>query len=109
MHGFGKKLGTSFIQLGDNFGPKHYESIHDYLKSLPKDFDVALEFRNHEWFTDNTVADETWHLMKELGVTSIITDTSGRRDVLSMRLTTPKAFIRYAVSYTHLDVYKRQA
>jgi len=21
VHGFGKKLGTSFIQLGDNFGP----------------------------------------------------------------------------------------
>ena len=107
VHGFGKKLGTSFIQLGDNFGPKHFESIHVYLKSLPKDFDVALEFRNQEWFTDNIAADETYHLMKELGVTSIITDTSGRRDVLSMRLTTPKAFIRYVGNGLHPTDYKR--
>ena len=104
---FGKKLGPSFIQLGDNFGPKHFESVHDYLKGLPKDFKVALEFRNHDWFTDNNVADETWHLMKELGVTSIITDTSGRRDVLSMRLTTPTAFIRYVGNGLHPTDYKR--
>ena len=104
---FGKKLGTSFIQLGDNFSPKHFESIHNYLKSLPKDFDVALELRSHDWFADTTIADETYHLMKELGVTSIITDTSGRRDVLHTRLTTPKAFIRYVGNGLHPTDYKR--
>jgi uncharacterized protein YecE (DUF72 family) len=104
---FGKKLGTSFIQLGNNFGPKHFESIHDYLRSLPKDFDVALELRSGEWFADTTVVDETYHLMKELGVTFIITDTSGRRDVLHTRLTTPKAFIRYVGNGLHPTDYKR--
>jgi uncharacterized protein YecE (DUF72 family) len=107
VHCFGKKLGTSFIQLGDNFGPKHVESIHDYLRSLPRDFNVALELRSKDWFTDKVIVDETYHLMKELGVTSIITDTSGRRDVLHMRLTTPKAFIRYVGNGLHPTDYKR--
>lgn len=92
---FGNKLGISFIQLSDNFGSKHYESIHAYFKKLPRDFDVALELRSPDWYTGSSVADETFQLMKELGVTSIITDTAGRRDVMHMKLTTPKAFIRF--------------
>ena len=104
---FGKKLGTSFIQLGDNFGPKHVDSIHDYLKALPRDFRVAIEFRNKDWFTDDVVVDETYHLLKELGVDYIMTDTSGRRDVLHMRLTTPRAFIRYVGNGLHPTDYRR--
>jgi len=104
---FGKKLGTSFIQLGDNFGPKHFESIHGYLRALPKDFNVAIELRNKDWFTDKVVVAETYQLMKESGVPFIITDTSGRRDVLHMRLTTPKAFIRYVGNGLHPTDYKR--
>ena len=107
VNSFGKKLGTSFIQLGDNFGPKHIESIGDYLRALPKDFDVALELRSKDWFADKMMADEIYHVMKELGVTFIITDTSGRRDVLHMRLTTPKAFIRYVGNGLHPSDYKR--
>ena len=104
---FGKKLGTSFIQLGDNFGPKHVDSIHDYLKALPRDFRVGIEFRNKDWFTDDVVVDETYHLLKELGVDYIMTDTSGRRDVLHMRLTTPRAFIRYVGNGLHPTDYRR--
>ena len=104
---FGNKLGTSFIQLGDNFGTKHLESIQDYLEALPRDFDVALELRGKDWFTDNVYADDIYHTMKKLGVTYIITDTSGRRDVLHMRLTQPKAFIRYVGNGLHDSDYTR--
>ena len=104
---FGSKLGTSFIQLGDNFAPKHYESVHAYLKGLPRDFDVALELRHTDWFGDNTVAHETFELMRELGVTSVITDTSGRRDVFHTKLTTPKAFIRFVGNSLHPTDFKR--
>jgi uncharacterized protein YecE (DUF72 family) len=104
---FGSKLGTSFIQLGDNFSPKHFNDIHNYLKQLPRNFDVAIELRHAEWFTDNVVADETFHLMNELGVTSVITDTSGRRDVLHTKLTTNKAFIRFVGNGLHPTDYRR--
>lgn len=104
---FGPKLGTSFIQLADNFSPKHYESVHNYLKSLPRDLDVAIEFRHADWFTDNPIANDTYELMRELGVTTIITDTAGRRDVMSMKLTTPKAFIRFVGNSLHKTDFER--
>lgn len=103
---FGNKLGTSFIQLDDRFSPKQFDSIHNYLKNLPRDFDVALELRNPDWF-EGSAPDEVFSLMKELGVTAIITDTSGRRDVLHMKLTTPKAFIRYVGNGLHPTDYER--
>ena len=65
---FGNKLGTSFIQLGDNFAPKSFDSIHDYLKALPRNFDVALELRHPDWFTDTVASSEVFELMKELGI-----------------------------------------
>lgn len=106
---FGDKLGTSFMQLDERFAPKFADRIQEYLKSLPRDFDVAIEFRHPEWSEDSPVVDEMYELMKELGITSVITDTAGRRDVMHMRLTTPKAFIRFVgnsldkTDYTRID------
>ena len=107
VNSFGNKLGTSFIQLGDNFAPKSFDSIHDYLKALPRDFDVALELRHPDWFADTMASQEVFELMKELGITAIITDTSGRRDVLHTKLTTPKAFIRFVGNGLHPTDFKR--
>ncbi|HLP53112.1 MAG TPA: DUF72 domain-containing protein [Chitinophagales bacterium] len=104
---FGKKLGTSFIQLDDRFAPKFADRIQGYLKSLPRDFDVAIEFRHPEFSIDTPEVMETYAAMKELGVSSIITDTAGRRDVMHMKLTTPTAFIRFVGNSLHESDYKR--
>jgi uncharacterized protein YecE (DUF72 family) len=104
---FRKKLGTSFIQLDDRFAPKFADRIQDYLRSLPRDFDVAIEFRHPEWSIDSPIVDETYEVMKELGVSSIITDTAGRRDVMHMRLSTPTAFIRFVGNSLHKTDYER--
>ncbi len=104
---FGKKLGTSFIQLDDRFAPKFADRIQGYLKSLPRDFDVAIEFRHPDWATDSPEVMETYAVMKELGVSSVITDTAGRRDVMHMKLTTPTAFIRFVGNSLHPSDYKR--
>src|SRR5690606_30293902 len=34
-------------------------------------------------------------LLEELGMSNIIVDTAGRRDMVHMRLTSPEAFVRY--------------
>ena len=104
---FGKKLGTSFIQLDDRFAPKFAERIQQYLKSLPRDFDVAIEFRHPEFCIDSPKVNETYEVMRELGVSSVITDTAGRRDVMHMKLTTPKAFIRFVGNSLHKSDYQR--
>lgn len=104
---FGKKLGTSFIQLDDRFAPKFAARIQQYLKSLPRDFDVAIEFRHPEFGIDSPEVNETYEVMRELGVSSVITDTAGRRDVMHMKLTTPKAFVRFVGNSLHQSDYQR--
>ncbi|MES2620041.1 MAG: DUF72 domain-containing protein [Bacteroidota bacterium] len=104
---FGKKLGTSFIQLDERFAPKFADRIQEYLKSLPRDFDVAIEFRHPDFSVDSTEVNETYDAMRELGVSSVITDTAGRRDVMHMKLTTPTAFIRFVGNSLHKSDYQR--
>ena len=107
LAGFGDKLGHTFIQFDDRFGPKNIDSLRSYLEYLPKYFKVCVEFRHEDWFQDTVLADETFTMLREMKVGSVITDTSGRRDVLHQRLTTPVAFIRYVGNNLHTTDYRR--
>lgn len=104
---FGNKLGPSFIQLDDRFAPKYADRIQAYLQSLPRDFEVAIEFRHPDFSIDSPEVNDVYAAMKHLGVSSIITDTAGRRDVMHMKLTTPTAFIRFVGNSLHASDYRR--
>lgn len=106
MQSFGDKLGPCFLQLSDNFAPNRAGLLQDYLRSLPRDFQVALELRHADWFARGGAKD-TWRLLLDLGVGTVITDTSGRRDVLHMRLTTPVTFIRFVANNMHASDFIR--
>jgi hypothetical protein len=45
--------------------------------------------------------------LSELGIGTIITDAAGRRDVLHMRLTVPRAFIRFVGNSLHPSDFPR--
>ncbi len=92
---FEEKLGMVFLQLHDNFGYKNYERLVDFIEKFPKVIPLAVELRNTEWFNNAAVSDEVSRLFEKNNITNILVDTAGRRDLLHMRLTTPKAFIRY--------------
>ncbi|MEC5394824.1 DUF72 domain-containing protein [Bergeyella sp. RCAD1439] len=94
MH-FGEKLGMVFLQLHDNFKPKDYDRLEKFVEEWPRELPLAVELRNREWFDDSVVFDKVCALFERCGVTNMIVDTAGRRDMLHMRLTTPYAFIRY--------------
>ena len=103
---FGDRLGPCFLQLSDQFGPDRAGILQDYLRGLPRDFQVCVELRHRDWFMGRegkpvAAVRETWELFRELGIGTVITDTSGRRDVLHMRLTAPVAFIRYVGNNMH--------
>ncbi len=104
---FGDKLGTCFLQLPPNFTPKSFNELKKYLTELPKEPEVCIELRHPLWFSDAKVFDETFLMLKELGFGSVITDTSGRRDVIHMRLTTRTAFIRFVGNNLHKTDYTR--
>ena len=95
LQGFGKFLGPVFLQLSDNFGPAKLDVLERYLRSLPVDMRFFVELRHKEWFADPTVRAKVFNLLHELKIGSVLTDATGRRDVLHMELSTPAAFIRF--------------
>ena len=92
---FGDKLGPCFLQLGDNFGPKNLPVLAQYLKALPRDFNLFLEVRHEEWFANAADRKALFSLLADFKIGAAITDASGRRDCVHMELPTPKAFIRF--------------
>jgi len=92
---FEDKLGMAFLQLHDNFKPKDFERLKIMIKDFPKVIPLGVEVRNEEWFSNPAIADEYAKLFEENGISNIIVDTAGRRDMLHMRLTTPTAFVRF--------------
>lgn len=111
---FGDKLGPSFLQLSESFGPDRVTVLQDYLRSLPRDFKFCLELRHKDWFGKpaasagvSSAAGDTYKLMIEKNIGTVITDTAGRRDVLHMRLTAPVVFIRWIGNSLHPTDFTR--
>lgn len=92
---FDNKLGMAFLQLHDNFKPKDFDRLQKALEEFPKGIPLAVEVRNEEWFANREVSERYAALLERLGMTNIIVDTAGRRDMLHMRLTNPVAFVRW--------------
>ena len=95
IRAFGEKLGMCFLQLHDNFKPVNMERLITAVEYWPEDIPLAIELRNTEWFNDATIANEVYSLFEQNGISNIVTDTAGRRDLLHMRLTNPSVFVRY--------------
>ncbi|MDC6364637.1 MULTISPECIES: DUF72 domain-containing protein [Flavobacteriaceae] len=101
-----EKLGTIFLQMHNNFGPKNWDRVEKFVQYWPKEFPLAMEFRHTDWFNDEKVAQELYHLLQENRITNVLVDTAGRRDLMHMRLTTNEAFVRY-VGANHQSDYPR--
>lgn len=104
---FEDRMGICFLQLHDNFKPKDFDRLENFVKKFPKAIPLAVELRSAEW-ADPEMEARTFSLFKQEGVTPVIVDTAGRRDLLHMHLTSSEAFIRYVGAnhpsdYTRLD------
>ncbi|NAS30568.1 DUF72 domain-containing protein [Flavobacteriaceae bacterium R38] len=101
-----EKLGTIFLQMHNNFNPKNWDRVVNFVERWPKEFKLSIEFRHTDWFNDEKVAQELFHLLEENNMSNTIVDTAGRRDIMHMRLTNDEAFIRY-VGANHETDYSR--
>ncbi|TAE30426.1 MAG: DUF72 domain-containing protein [Cytophagales bacterium] len=99
-------LGMSFLQLPPHFGPDHWPALETYLKNLPDELDVAVEFRHPDWFRK-----EIWHAtlekLHDLHRHVVISDVAGRRDVLHMGLSSPVLTLRFIANEGHPSDYTR--
>ncbi|MEY8849013.1 DUF72 domain-containing protein [Psychroserpens sp. XS_ASV72] len=101
-----EKLGTVFLQMHNNFAPKDFDRVVNFVESWPKEVPLAIEFRHTNWYNDKAVANQLYDLLETHNISNVIVDTAGRRDLMHMRLTNPTAFVRY-VGANHKSDYSR--
>ncbi len=101
-----EKLGGLFLQLNANFAPKDIDRVFRFVENWTHDIPLAAEFRHTDWYNDESIANQLVEFFDKFGVTNVIVDTAGRRDLMHMRLTTPTAFVRY-VGSNHKSDYAR--
>jgi len=102
----GSKLGLPFLQLAPYFTPKQLPILEKYLKLLPDNLKIAVEFRHEDWFKNENIWSETLAMLYEMGHATVITDVAGRRDVVHQSLSVPRAFIRW-IGNEHPSDYQR--
>lgn len=107
MTGFGDSLGPIFLMPHPTFGPKNIDVLRSFIKELPTDISLFTELRHEGWYADEKAFNDVFSLLEETKSGSIITDTSGRRDMVHMRLTTPEVFIRFVGNGLHPTDYTR--
>jgi uncharacterized protein YecE (DUF72 family) len=107
ISGFGENLGPVFLMPHPAMGPKTLETMIAFIKSLPKDIRLFIELRHPEWYENEDAFEDIFDSFQQNNVGSIITDASGRRDCVHMRLTTTEAFIRFVGNGLHPSDYTR--
>ncbi len=90
-----EKLGAPFLQMHNNFGPKDFDRVKEFVDNWKYDIPLAVEFRKTDWYNDPVVSNELYSLLENAGIMNVLVDTAGRRDLMHMRLTTPRAFVRW--------------
>lgn len=106
IQGFGNHLGRSFLQLPPYFAPNHIKALSRFLDELPPDFELAIEFRHADWFKES-VAEQVLSLLENHGVTWVITDVAGAREVSHLTLSNSSTMIRFVGNGLHESDYSR--
>ena len=108
---FGEHLGPVFLQLSERFSPQRGLQLLHYLGQWPKDVPLFVEVRHPVWYEDNSNREWLFGNLHNLGIGTVITDTSGRRDCAHMEVTVPATMIRFvgngkhATDFTRLDAW----
>lgn len=95
LESFGSYGGLPFAQLPEHFSVEYLDDFILLLQSLPKELNVAFEFRHPSWFSVHMLKDKIIDLLYRFGKSTVISDTPGRRDALHLSLTQPMVLIRF--------------
>ena len=105
--GMGSSLGCSFMQLPPYFKIEKLSLLERFLDQFPKEIPLAVELRHESWFSNEHNFTALFDLLEAKGISSVITDVAGRRDVLHQRLTTDTAMLRWVGNGLHPTDYER--
>lgn len=108
LYAFGRYLGIPFMQLPPTFSPhRDGKKLFNYLENWPQHLPLAIELRHPGWFSDNRITKRAFDLLQEYGLSTVITDTAGRRDVVHMQVTSPRQVVRFVGNALHPTDYSR--
>lgn len=107
LDGFGSKLGPAWILLPETFDPGRYAVLRAWMARHASRHPLAIEVRHPHWFDHPRARPGLHRLCEEHGVTLLITDVAGRRDVLHQRLTTRRAIVRFVGNRHHPSDFAR--
>jgi len=102
-----EKLGPFFIQLPPYFGSDRLSTIETFLKSWDSDVSIGWELRHDSWFSNCTELDELQAMLMSYGHTLLLTDVSGRRDLMHMRVSGDYLMVRWVGNELHPTDYAR--
>ena len=103
---FGPQLGPCWLLLPANLGADaapQLQHVIDLARAELGSIPLAVEFRHRSWFR----SPEIFNFLEDYATTAIITDVSGRRDVLHQRLTHTTAIIRFVGNRHHPSDFER--
>ncbi len=109
---FGDRLGICFLQLPPHFSPQKAQILINYLENFPAEIRLAVEFRHPDWFEypneeTREVVKEVFSVMRRHNFIALMTDVSGRRDVMHMRLTSDTMVLRLVGNSLDKTDYQR--
>ncbi len=107
ISGLGETLGPIFLMPHPQMGAKTLEVLEAFIESMPKDIQLFVEQRHKDWFANAEAFDALFKMLEKHKAGAVITDSSGRRDCVHMRLSTPEAFIRFVGNGLHPTDYTR--
>jgi uncharacterized protein YecE (DUF72 family) len=101
------KNGICFMQLPPYFKFANLPILELFLKKYAHQMPLAIEVRHESWFENPHHGNLLFELLENYNVSTVITDVSGRRDVLHQRLTTSTAVIRFVGNALHATDFTR--
>ena len=97
----GPRIGRVWGVLPPGFAPDRIDVLDRFLTTWAPRVPLALELRHPDWFSSEQRIEHWASCMRHHGVTAVISDVAGRRDVLHMRLTAADAFVRFVGNNRH--------
>lgn len=105
--GLEDKLGCCFLQLPPTFSTRDLPVLERFVEIFSPHIPLAVEVRHESFFSPAVEAEYFFQLLQREGVTAVITDVAGRRDVCHMRLTGVRTMVRFVGYNLHASDYTR--
>lgn len=101
------KLGCCFMQLPPYFDISRIDLLKQFFEYFPQNIPLSIEFRHESWFQNQVIFQDMLQYLRKKNISIVITDVSGRRDVIHNEFTTERTLIRFVGNALHPSDYSR--